>query len=255
MKRKVLTLVLMVAGAGFPALATAQMSSRQAEQDKEIRAAVTAQLEKKELFRTLKAELNEGIVTISGEVPLYIDKVNAEKRVRKVKDVDGVRNHVVVGGAGVADEEIRENLSTKLRYDRAGYGIVFNNLGVEVENGVVRIAGNVRDYPDRDSALAIVSTTAGVKEVVDEINVAPVSINDDRLRVRLARAIYGDTMLRKYALDPQAPIRIIVENGHVELAGVVLNDMDRQLAFTRANGLPGIFSVTNNLSVASELKE
>ena len=254
MKSKIFTLVLLVAGAGFPALA-AQMSSRQVQQDKEIQAAVTAQLEKKETFRSLKADVSEGIVTISGEVPMYIDKINAEKRVRKVKDVDGVRNHVVVGGAGVADEEIRENLSTKLRYDRAGYGIVFNNLGVEVENGVVRIAGNVRDYPDRDSALAIVSTTAGVKEVVDEINVAPVSINDDRLRVRLARAIYGDTMLRKYALDPQAPIRIIVENGHVELAGVVLNDMDRQLVFTRANGLPGIFSVTNNLSVASELKE
>ena len=255
MKRKIFTLALMVAGAGFPAMATAQMSSRQAQQDKDIQSAVTAQLEKKELFRTVKAEVNEGIVTISGEVPLYIDKVNAEKRVRKVKNVDGVRNHVEVGGPSVADDEVRENLSTKLRYDRAGYGIVFNNLGVDVENGVVTIAGNVRDYPDRDSALAIVSTTAGVKEVVDEVEVAPVSISDDRLRVRLARAIYGDMSLKRYAMDPQAPIRIIVKNGHVELAGLVLNDLDRQLAFTKANLVPGIFSVTNNLSVASELKE
>ena len=245
----------MVAGAGFPALATAQMSSRQAQQDQEIQSAVKAQLEKKELFRAIKAEVNEGIVTISGEVPLYMDKVNAEKRVRKVKNVDGVRNRVEVSGPGIVDDEVRENLSTKLRYDRAGYGIVFNNLGVDVNNGVVTIAGNVRDHPDRDSALAIVSTTAGVKEVVDEIEVAPVSISDDRLRVQLARAIYGDTSLRKYAMDPQAPIRIIVENGHVELAGMVLNDMDRQLAFMRANVVPGIFSVTNNLSVASELKE
>jgi osmotically-inducible protein OsmY len=132
---------------------------------------------------------------------------------------------------------------------------VFNNLGVDVNNGVVTIAGNVRDYADRDSALAIVSTTSGVKEVVDEIAVAPVSIADDRLRVRLAHAIYGDASLRKYAMDPQAPIRIIVESGHVELAGVVLNDMDRQLAFTRANLVPGIFSVTNHLAVASEVKE
>ena len=255
MKRKIFTLALMVAGAGFPALATAQMSSRQTQQDKDIQSAVTAQLEKKELFRTVKAEVNEGIVTISGEVPLYIDKVNAEKRVRKVKNVDGVRNHVEVGGPSVADDEVRENLSTKLRYDRAGYGIVFNNLGVDVENGVVTIAGKVRDYPDRDSALAIVSTTAGVKEVVDEVEVAPVSISDDRLRVRLARAIYGDMSLKRYAMDPQAPIRIIVKNGHVELAGLVLNDLDRQLAFTKANLVPGIFSVTNNLSVASELKE
>ena len=254
MKSKIFTLVLLVAGAGLPALA-AQTSSRQAEQDKQIQAAVTAQLDKKETFRALKAEVNEGIVTISGEVPLYIDKMNAEKRVRKVKNVDGVRNHVEVAGASVPDDEIRENLSTKLRYDRAGFGHVFNNLGVDVNNGVVTIAGNVRDYPDRDSALAILSTTAGVKEIVDEIEVAPVSINDDRLRVQLARAIYGDINLRKYAMDPQAPIRIIVENGHVELAGVVLNDMDRQLAFTRANSVPGVFSVTNRLSTAPELKE
>ena len=255
MKRTIFTLVLLVAGAGFPALATAQMNSRQAQQDKDTQAAVAAQLEKKEVFRSLKAEVNEGIVTLSGEVPLYIDKVNAEKRVRKVKNVDGVRNHVQVGGKVVADDEVRENLSTKLRYDRIGYGIAFNNLGVGVSNGVVTIAGNVRDYADRDSALAIVSTTAGVKDVVDEINVAPASIEDDRLRVRLARAIYGDPMLQKYAIDPQAPIRIIVENGHVELAGMVLTDMDRQLAFMRANVVPGIFSVTNHLAVASEIKE
>ena len=255
MKRKIFTLVLMAAGAGFPALAAAQMSSRQAQQDGEIQAQVTAQLEKKELFRSLKAEVNDGIVTLTGEVPLYIDKINAEKRVRKIKTVDGVRNHVQVGGPSVADDEIRENLSTKLRYDRVGYGIVFNNLGVDVNNGVVTIAGNVRDYADRDSALAILSTTSGVKEVIDEIAAAPTSIADDGLRVRLARAIYGDPALRKYAIDPQAPIRIIVENGHVELAGVVLNDMDRQIAFAKANFVPGIFSVKNNLSVASELKE
>jgi osmotically-inducible protein OsmY len=254
MKRKIFTLVLLVAGAGFPALA-AQINSRQAQQDRDVQTQVTAQLEKKELFRSVKAEVNDGIVTLTGDVPLYIDKVNAEKRVRKVKNVDGVRNHIQVGGPAIADDEVRENLSTKLRYDRVGYGIVFNNLGVDVNNGVVTIAGNVRDYADRDSALAIVSTTSGVKEVVDEISVAPTSIADDGLRVRLARTIYGDPSLRKYAMDPQAPIRIIVENGHVELAGVVLNDMDRQLAFMRANAVPGIFGVTNHLAVASEVKE
>jgi osmotically-inducible protein OsmY len=255
MKRKIFTLVLLAAGAGFPALAASQANSRQAQQDRDVQTQVTAQLEKKDLFRSLKAEVNEGIVTLSGEVPLYIDKVNAEKKVRKVKNVDGVRNHIQVGGPSVSDDEVRENLSNKLRYDRVGYGIMFNSLGVEVNNGVVTIAGNVRDYSDRDSALAIVSTTSGVKEVIDEIDVAPTSINDDRLRIQLARAIYGDTSLRKYAMDPQAPIRIIVEKGHVELAGVVLSDMDRQLAFMRANAVPGTFGVTNHLAVASELKE
>ena len=71
----------------------------------------------------------------------------------------------------------------------------------------------------------------------------------------MAHAIYGDPSLKKYAIDPQAPIRIIVENGHVELVGVVMNDLDRQLAFTRANLVPGVFSVANHLSIPSEVKE
>ena len=248
--------MFLLAGMALPALATAQTSNaRQAQQDRQTQALVAAQLEKKDTFRSVTAQVDDGIVTINGTVPLYIDKLNAEKRVRKVKSVDGVRNHVQVAGPAIADSEVRENLSNKLRYDRIGYGIVFNNLGVAVEQGVATVTGNVRDYADRDSAIAIVSTTAGVKDVVDEIAVAPASIMDDGLRIRLARAIYGDSSLRKYALDPQAPIRIVVVNGHVELAGVVLNDMDRQVAYTRANSVPGIFSVTNNIAVASQIHE
>ena len=254
-KRNVFTTVVLLSGLALPSLATAQMNSRQIDQDKQIQEQVSAQLEKKKLFRSLTAKTEDGIVTLTGEVPLYIDKVNAEKHVRKVKIVDGVRNHIEVGGPSVSDSDIRENLAAKLRYDRVGYGIVFNNLGVDVKNGVVTIAGNVRDYPDHDSALAIISTTAGVNDVVDEIAVAPVSIMDDNLRIRLARAIYGDPSLQKYAIDPQAPIRIVVENGHVELAGVVLSDMDRQVAYTRANLFPGVFSVTNHIAVATELAE
>jgi osmotically-inducible protein OsmY len=212
-------------------------------------------LQKKDAFRSVSTDVEDGIVTITGEVPLYIDKMNAEKRVRKVKSVDGVRNHIEVGGAAISDRDVQENLANKLRYDRVGYGIVFNNLAVNVNGGVVNVSGNVRDYPDRDSALAIIATTAGVKDVVDEIGVAPASIFDDNLRIRLARAIYGNSNLQKYALDPQAPIRIVVENGNVELAGVVLTDLDRQMAFAQANSVPGVFSVTNHLAVATTMAE
>jgi hyperosmotically inducible protein len=82
-----------------------------------------------------------------------------------------------------------------------------------------------------------------------------VSIFDDELRLRLARAIYGYSSLQKYALDPQAPIRIVVENGRVELAGVVLNKGDRQIAYSQATSVPGVFSVENKLMVASEVTD
>lgn len=219
--------------------------------DQQIQRLTSQELQKKDKLRSVSASVEDGIVTLSGNVDLLIDKANAEKRVRKVKSVDGVRNHIQVAGKQVSDADLRDTVSNKLRYDRVGYGITFNNLTVAVDNGTVTVGGNVRDYPDRDSAIAILETTSGVKDVVDEINVAPISTFDDQLRIRLARAIYGHPSLQMYALDPQAPIRIVVENGNVELAGIVRSEADRQIAFAQASSVPGVFRVQNNLMVAS----
>jgi len=248
MNARVLAVVLL-AGFGLSAVAQTEIP-RQTRYDREIQKQSEVTLQKKDKLRGITTGVEDGIVTLSGEVDLYIDKVDAEKRVRKVKSVDGVRNHVEVRGATIADAELRETLANRLRYDRVGYGIVFNSLTLSVENGSVIVGGNVRDYPDRDSALAILATSPGVKDVVDEIDVAPLSFFDDNLRIRLAVAIYGHSSLQKYAIDPQAPIRIVVDNGNVELAGVVLNNADRQVAYMQANSVPGVFSVKNNLTIA-----
>jgi osmotically-inducible protein OsmY len=248
MNARVLAVVLL-AGFGLSAMAQTE-TPRQTRYDREIQRQSEKTLQKKDRLRGITTGVEDGIVTLSGEVDLYIDKIDAENRVRKVRNVDGVRNHVELRGATIADAELRETLAKKLRYDRVGYGIVFNNLTLSVENGSVTVGGNVRDYPDRDSALAILATSPGVKDVVDEIDVAPPSFSDDNLRIRLAVAIYGHSSLQKYASDPQAPIRIVVENGNVELAGVVQNNAERQVAYMQANSVPGVFSVKNNLTVA-----
>jgi osmotically-inducible protein OsmY len=222
--------------------------------DRQIQAKASEELGKRDKFKEVTTTVEDGIVTLSGKVELYIDKVNAEKRVRKIQNVDGVRNRIQIASS-VHDEVLRDQLSNKLRYDRVGYGIVFNNLTLSVENGVATVGGKVRDYPDRDSAIAIVETTPGVKDVIDEIEVAPTSTNDDRLRIALARSIYGSSALQKYVIDPQAPIRIVVENGNVELHGVVDSKLDKQLAYTQASSVPGVFSVKNNILVASEMSQ
>jgi hyperosmotically inducible periplasmic protein len=233
------------------ALPVSAQQKSEGRYDQQIKAKASEELSKRDKFKEVTATVEDGIVTLSGNVELYIDKLNAEKRVRKIQNVDGVRNRIQVASS-VHDDILRDELSNKLRYDRIGYGIVFNNLTLSVENGVATVAGKVRDYPDRDSAIAIVETTPGVKDVIDEIEVAPTSINDDRLRIALARSIYGNSALQKYAMDPQAPIRIVVENGNVELHGVVTNQLDKQVAYTQASSVPGVFSVKNNILVASE---
>jgi osmotically-inducible protein OsmY len=201
------------------ALPVSAQQKSEGRYDQQIKAKASEELGKRDKFKEVTATVEDGIVTLSGNVELFIDKVNAEKRVRKIQNVDGVRNRIQVASS-VHDDILREQLSNKLRYDRIGYGIVFNNLTLSLENGVATVAGKVRDYPDRDSAIAIVETTPGVKDVIDEIEVSPTSINDDRLRIALARSIYGNSALQKYALDPQAPIRIVVEMAMLNSTGL-----------------------------------
>ncbi|MGH9581158.1 MAG: BON domain-containing protein [Terriglobales bacterium] len=249
MIRKSMQTFMVVLVAGL--LLAQQEPMRGGRWDAQIQKEVSEELARHDDFRQVRAATEDGIVTLTGEVALYRDKLRAEKKVRGKDHVDGVRNHITVQG-GVEDAELRRQLADKLRYDRIGYGIQYNNLTLAVRNGVVTIGGNVRDEPDRASALAIVEGVRGVTGVEDNIQVAPVSGFDDDIRIRTARAIYGDPALQKYAIDPQAPIRIVVERGHVTLYGAVLNSLDRQLAETRARGVSGVFSVKNELVVAND---
>jgi osmotically-inducible protein OsmY len=94
-----------------------------------------------------------------------------------------------------------------------------------------------------------------VKELIDEISVDPASPMDDRIRIEVARAVYGDSALSRYAIDPAKPIRISVQNGHVELYGVVDSKGDKTIAELRANSVPGVFSVKDYLEVAGQPTE
>jgi osmotically-inducible protein OsmY len=166
-----------------------------------------------------------------------------------------VRNLIEVAGPSISDKDLQAKLTEELAYDRVGYGNAFNAITVSVDHGVATVGGHARTDVDKDSALALVATTHGVKDVVDEIEVDPVSIMDGRIRMEVARAVYGYTSLNKYAVDPAKPIRISVQNGHVELYGIVDSQADKDTAFIRANGVPGVFSVKNYLQVAGQPAE
>ena len=206
-------------------------------------------------FRDVKVALNNGIATLTGAVDLYEYKADAEKRVRKARGVTAVRNLIEVAGPSVPDSQLEAKLAEELEYDQVGYGNVFDAISVKVQNGVATLGGHALNYPARDSALGLVSTCPGVKDVVDEIEVDPASFMDDRIRMEVAHAIYGYGALNKYAMDPAKTIRISVQNGHVALYGVVDSQGDKNLAYIRANGVPGVFSVKNYLQVANQPSE
>lgn len=227
----------------------------QAGQDSSAASEVAARLNKKQ-FQNIHVSVDpNGIATLTGTVDLYEYKADADKRVHKAKGVTAVRNDIEVAGPSVSDEQLKSKLLEKLQYDQVGYGNMFNAISLDVQNGAVTLAGHALNYPAKDSALGLVSTYPGVKDVVDNIEVDPVSFQDDGIRMAVARAVYGYAALNKYAIDPAKPIRITVTNGHVQLDGVVDNQGDKEMAFIRANGVPGVFSVKNNLQVANQTTE
>jgi osmotically-inducible protein OsmY len=231
-------------------LALSQGASTAAAQD--VAAAVRAKLDKSQ-YKDVQVSVDaNGIATLTGTVSLYEFKADADKAVHKVKGVTAVRNDIEVGGPSVPDSKLQQSLGEKLAYDRVGYGNVFDAISVQVQNGVVTLGGHAHDYPNRDSALGLVSTTPGVKDVIDQISVDPVSPMDWQIRMAVARAVYSYPTLNKYAIDPAMPIRISVQNGNVALYGVVDSEADKDAAFLRANGVPGVFSVKNYLQVANQ---
>jgi hyperosmotically inducible protein len=220
-----------------------------ARNDNQIQSTVTQKLAEKNQFRDLKANTEDGIVTLTGSVVLYRDKLDAGKLARKSANSQGVRNLITVAGPLVSDGQLGQKLAQKLRYVRVGYDNAFDYFALGVKDGVVTVEGEDRTGVGRDEALSDIANMPGVKDVIDNVALEPVSILDDGLRVRAAQAIYRDSVLSKYAADPAHPIRIIVANGHVTLYGSVESNMDKVVAGIKANQLSGAFSVENKLEV------
>ncbi len=242
-----------VSGAPLVANAAAAPAGAQAQGEDNAASAVQSRLNKKQ-YQNVHVTMNNGIATLVGTVGLYEYKADAEKTALHTKGVSAVRNQIEVSG-NVPDAELQKKLSEKLTYDRIGFGHVFDAITVNVNNGVATLGGHVHDYFNRDSALGLVATTPGVKDMVDNIEVDPVSTMDDQTRLAVARAVYGFTTLNKYAIDPAKPIRISVQNGNVELYGVVDSKADKDAAYIQANSVPGVFSVKNYLQVAGQPSE
>ena len=237
-----------------PAQTPVQTASA-ARYDNQIQTTVAQKLAKKGQFRDVKSNVQDGIVTLTGTVDLYQHKLDAAKLARKTSSVQGVRDLITVAGANVTDEQLNKKLSEKMRYVRSGYDITFDYFALAVKDGVVVVEGQDRTGVGRDEALADIANMPGVKDVVDNISIAPVSMFDDGLRIRAERTLYRDPVLSKYAMDPARPIRIIVDNGHVTLYGSVETKMDKEIAGIRANQLPGAFSVENKLVVEENSKQ
>ena len=141
-------------------------------------------------------------------------------------------------------KEVRHELVTLPYYN------VFDNLSFSVNGGTVTLMGQVTNPVLKSDAENVVKRLEGVSQVINQIEVLPLSPNDNQIRRAVARAIYGNPALSdRYGFQAMPSIHIIVKNGNVALEGVVANQGDKNIAGIQANGVPGVFSVTNNLRV------
>jgi hyperosmotically inducible protein len=157
----------------------------------------------------------------------------------------------LLSAQGQGTEKSRQRLIKEVRHELVMlpfYG-VFDNLAYKVDGDVVTLVGQVTRPTLKTDAERSVKGIEGIDQVRNEIEVLPTSPNDDRLRIALYRAIYGQSALQMYSMRAVPPIHIIVKNGNVTLEGAVAREADKNIAGIQANGVPGVFSVKNNLVV------
>ena|SRR5579871_4233467 len=140
-------------------------------------------------------------------------------------------------------KEVRHELVMLPYYD------VFDNLAYRVDGSKVTLLGQVTRPTLKRDAENVVKKIEGVENVDNQIEVLPLSPNDDRVRLAAYRAIFSKAPLQRYQLSAVPPIHIIVKNGNITLEGVVANESDKNLAEIAAKGVHGAFSVKNNLRV------
>jgi hyperosmotically inducible protein len=167
---------------------------------------------------------------------------------------EAVTNTVKIGLKGQNDlAPVNPWLEGQVRHEliMLPYYGVFDNLMFKVDGDRVELSGQVNRPTLKSAAERVVGKIEGVEEVVNNIEVLPVSFNDDRIRLAVYRSIFGNSVLQRYRLGSVPSIHIIVKNGNVTLEGVVANEMDKNVANLQANGVSGVFSVANNLVVAN----
>ena len=152
---------------------------------------------------------------------------------------------------GLAADRGTQRIIREVRHELVmlPYYSLFDNLSYRVEGSKVTLLGQTVRPALKDEAASAVKKIEGVETIDNQIELLPLSPNDDRLRRALYRAIYSQAPLERYALGALPPIHIIVKNGNVNLEGVVATEGDKNVAGIAANGVPGVFKVANNLRV------
>jgi hyperosmotically inducible periplasmic protein len=234
-----------------PADVAADQKGRAPMTDGQIKAKVEHKLSGLDLASSnLTVGVHNGVVMLSGMVPSLWLKQEAIERARKTDDVTSVVSELSVTKAE-SDDILANEIATRVR--QYAFYTIYDDITGRVHDGLVTLTGKVTS-PHKASEIADrVAKVYGVREVDNQIETLPMSTFDDQLRYAIARRIYRDALFSNYAIQANPPIHIVVDRGHVTLAGAVNSEVERRMAEVFARSAFGVFSVKNKLRLDSEM--
>lgn len=225
-----------------PPLALAQAPS---SSDQQLKTRVEQRLSEKRV-RNIRVAAREGSVTLAGPINSAGAKQDLIADILKVDGVKEIVSELTIGKAE-NDRMLAERVAERVR--RSSYFTVFDEVGINVDNGVVTLTGYVTQPIKSDDLARRASHVDGAQDFVNRLEVLPASLGDDRLRNVIANAIYRDPIFSNYASQAVPPVHIIVRSSSVLLTGVVNSEVERRQAENIVRGISGIIGVQNNLRV------
>jgi hyperosmotically inducible periplasmic protein len=234
--------------AGLLITATAAFG-RTTQTDAEMRSRAQDKLYHEKVGPNVQVKVEDAVATLEGVVDSIGLKEKAAKAISKVDGITDVANNLQVVAAN--DDSILKQAGKRIR--TYAYYSIFDDVALQSLGGHLVLTGHVTQPWRKSDIENLVETIPGVQRVENKLEVLPLSSFDDQIRLRVARAIYRDPVLSRYAIQANPPIHIVVKNGNVRLTGVVNNAVEKAVAQRAARFAATYFNLENDLVVESEM--
>ena len=234
-------------------LATMVIMPSVARADKQTDKAVQTVIEKRledHGIKNVNVTVNDGAITLTGEVATIAEKMKAEKDARKVGEKYGIANNITVKPVKMSDQELLDKVVEMVK--KNVFYSIYDWVTIGVTNGVVTLSGWVYEPWHKPLFLHQVQKVPGITEIQNNIQVLPVSLYDDQIRRQAARIIYDSDDFEPYSNIMNPPVHIIVDQGKVTLEGFVTSQYQKDLADNLITVNTNALQVMNNLQVVNK---
>lgn len=215
--------------------------------DSRIEQTVRDALERNSALTGVDVKVSNRLVSLSGEVDHYQDKLDAETAARSVSGVRAVHSLISITAPQITDGELQGNLEDRIHFGRADMGMTFPDVQVSVHQGAVTLSGHVSNQVEHAVVLALAGTADGVKGVQDRLQIMETSADDEAVRTEVNKMIYGGNLLD--ATSSYSPVQAIFRDGVVTLLGEVGTGQQEMDLVTRIRAIHGVTSVNDELLV------